>query len=197
VPLVPPTSRSPQVDQLAVALGYVNWNMPIGSAAGGAVGYTSGVVYVVGMFIPLGSTVTNVVLLVNTAAAGTAPTGFFVGLAGPTGTMVAQSNNLAAAGGPLAVGPNAMALSATYTASPSDSTTGFFYVAILQNGSWGTTQPLCVVGLQGNGTALGSNPRHHATGGTTGLTALPANGQAIGGGLTAGNTPKAWFVGVS
>jgi hypothetical protein len=184
VPLAPPTSRPQQQDPAAVGLGYVNYNSAPG-LHGSATALTSGVVYLVSLFLPYGYLVTNVVLQSTVAAAGTNPTGFFVGLAGPSGVMVAQSANVAANAALQATGPVALPLSATYTPGVADSTTGLFYVVVLLNGSWGTTQPtfLRTSGVAATAKPLGSNPQPFGTGITTAQTALPANGASIVGGM--------------
>jgi hypothetical protein len=187
-------------DQLAVSLGYkgYSWNPLTSAVAASALG--SGLVELSGLWLPPGTLCTNVVFCAQAAAAGTAPTGFFVGLAGPTGTMVAQSGNLASAGGPLAVGPVPMALTATYTTNASDSPSGFYYAVVLQNGAWGTTQPSFIAGAVNPVAAsakLGSNPPPGGSGATGAQTALPANGSGIVGGISTAANLKSYWAGVS
>jgi hypothetical protein len=108
-----------------------------------------------------------------TAGAGTTPTNIYVGLADSTGKMVAQSNDLKADTGWTTTGPQTFSLNATYTV-PTD---GIYYVVVLANGTWGTTQmALSRTNSLGNGK-FGSI-FVYATGGT-GQTALPANGSSI------------------
>lgn len=189
MPLVPPTSHPQQVDPAAVGLGYVNYNSSPG-LHGSASALTSGLVYLTSLFLPFGVSIANVVLNATVAAAGTNPTGFFAGLAGPTGVMVAQTGNLAAAGGPTVTGPVAMALSAAYVPNPGDSPTGLYYCVFLQNGSWGTTQPtfLRTSGVAASAKPLGSSPQPFGAGITAGQTALPANGASIVGGIGTGSS---------
>jgi hypothetical protein len=187
-------------DGLMRGAGYKGWNFlpPVGS--GTATAQSTGIVYLCALWLPTGTVVTNIVMVVVAAAAGTNPTGFFVGLAGPTGTMVAQSNNLNASGGPTTTGPVAMALNATYTTNTSDSSTGLYYGVVLKNGTWGTTQPTMVNGSGppiATAKPLGANPQTFASGTTTGQTTLPANGSGIVGGLTSAANILPFFFGVN
>lgn len=182
-------------EPLAVAAGYKNWTGTPQSYGTTAAAAVSGQVYITALWLPFGVVITNIVFGVAIAAAGTNPTGFFVGLAGPTGTMLAQSNNLNAAGGPTTTGPIAMALSGTYTTASGDSSTGLFFLVLLQNGSWGTTQPTFLVGSPtpvAASKAIGANPILSGAGVTTGQTALQANGNGIAGGIGTTNAKTYW-----
>jgi hypothetical protein len=132
------------------------------------------------------------VLQTLTAGAGTVPTGFFVGLASPT-KMVAQSGNLNNDAGLTTVGNNPFALSAAYTPLPADSPTGLFYVVVLQNGAFGTTN-VALGRAAGSSQATKQIGFGKALAGTAGVgqTALPANGAAVT--ITAGGI--AWWSGV-
>lgn len=183
-----------RVDPLAAALGYINWNYNPAFLLN-ASNPTSQLVYLCAIWLPPGLNITNVVLNASQGSSGTNPTGFFVGLAGPTGTMLAQSNNLN--GQVFTLGPNSCPLNATYTTSASDSANGIYYAVVLQNGAWGTTTPTFGRMALGAWAAapLGANPQPFGTGATTGRTTLPANGSGIAGGISTAN-PIAFCVGV-
>lgn len=191
--------QQPVMDPIAPAFGLINYNFNP-TISGASTALTSQRIDAVALYIPLGKTVTNINLIVEVAGTSTAPTGFFVGLATPTaalggtGKMVAQSNNLSASGSLTATGLNAFALNATYTANASDSSNGFYYVVILQNGAFGGTN---VTFERGNGTnnGFGTATTNGFFGNIgTGQTALAANGNAVT--FTAG-AGIGWWVGVS
>lgn len=173
-----PSTAVSLVDPLAVATGHLNWNYtPVLSTSTVALGGNA--ILAQSIYLAPSTVITGMVLRVTTAAAGTKPTGFFVGLATPA-KMVAQSNDLSgAAGVPLAAtGPTKLAFNATYTTNAVDSPLGIYYVCVLQNGSWGTTQPKVgwFSSLTGTGSALaGSNPVSC----TFGNGPFPANGSAV------------------
>lgn len=180
-------------DPFAQALGYTSWNINPQLLSNNNT-LTSQTVYVIPLFVPYGETINDIVLNVQTAASGTA-TGFFVGLATPAGKMVAQSANLGSTF-PSGTGPKDFALSAAYTTNPTDSSTGLYFVVILQNGAFSTTSPKFFYGTASIALqALGSNPVAAGTGATTGQTALPANGSNVAGGIVQTNA-LALFVGV-
>lgn len=166
-------------DPLAVALGYAAWNFnPTSSSASAAT--ASQTIYAMGIWLPPGITVTGVVLPVITAAAGTKPTAFYAGLCTAT-KMVAQSADVSGASGVpfAAAGLNQIAFSSTYTTNPTDSATGLYYVCVLQNGSWGTTQPAFERGSTGVvlGALTGKNPLIGSLG--TGQATFASNGSAV------------------
>jgi hypothetical protein len=179
VALVPPSSHpSPAVDPLAVALGYVSWNTSP-AAFGNATAWTSQTPIAAAVFIPPGQTVTGIALSLTVAAAGTAPTGFFVALTSPT-KMLAQSANLAASAALTATGTQQFALSATYQANAADSPTGLYYVYGLLNGAFSVTQPTFArgTGVGNSGRPLaGQNPLWGVAG--AGVATPPANGAAV------------------
>lgn len=170
------TSAISQADPLAVALGYVNWAYhPAAIATQQA--FTSQTIYAQALYLPPGTAISLISLVVGTAAVGTTPTGFFVGIASPT-TMLAQSANLATSASLTTLGRQTFACS--YTPSLADSANGLYYVLALLNGAFGTTQPQFGrgAGLSGTGTALAAHTPLIATAGT-GQTALPANGAVV------------------
>jgi hypothetical protein len=189
-------SGSAVVDPLAVAAGYLGWsyNPILNNANASAV---SGRPYGTALWLPFGTVVTNVILSLNVLAVGAAPTGIFYGLCTPTGKMVAQSNNLVGSF-PVAAGPYASALTATYTTTSSDSSTGMYYGLILVNGTWATTQ--ATFGRTNPGTSsvtgFGAFPGMSMNGTTGGQTNLPANGATLAGGVTPNNAQE-YFVAVS
>jgi hypothetical protein len=178
------------VEPLAKALGYINWNFGPSMAQGGSA-TTSQRGDVVALWLPHSTVITNVCLTVTTAGAGTAPTGFYVGLA-TAAKIVAQSANLNASALLTSTGTKQFALSSTYTTNTTDSASGLYYVLILQNGAFATTP---VQFLRGNAATIPggvSNPAFGNIG--TALTTPPANGTAITIATTAG---IGWQVGVS
>lgn len=83
-----------------------------------------------------GDTVTNIILEVAIAAAGTSPTTMRIGLADSAGVMLAVSaNENAAATWP--TGFKAIAMGTPYPVT----TSGVYYCCIIQNGAFGTTNP--------------------------------------------------------
>ena len=143
-----------------------------------------------------GDVVTNLYVNVATVAAGTPPTGIYLGLysvAGASGgvvngTLVASTGNLAASGlwtGSTGVaGP--IALSSPYTVP----TTGGYYFAIVANGTWGTTQLNLMRGQQGANEAFRvANANVWVFGLLTAQATLPAS-SAFG---SATNNGPIWF----
>jgi len=183
-----------RIDPMAASLGYLQWNMNPQTVTN-SLAATAGVVYLTGIWLPPGKVISNIVLNCVVASSGSAPTSFFVGIAKPDGTMLKQSTDqksLVTGQGPIVI-----PLSATYTTNTSDSQ-GFYYIVVLQVGSWGTTQPTFARGSSNAPLAVGlsGGTRPFAAGATTGQTALPANGSAIVGGFTTSNA-FAMFVGVT
>jgi hypothetical protein len=132
----------------------------------------SGTIYALATPFYAGDIISTIWLNVQVAGAGTAPTGFFVGVADSSRNMLAQSNNLNASSSLTATAHQQFALNASWTV-PTD---GMYYVVILENGSWGTTQ--MALGRGGSiGAAFGTNFEFATAG--TGQTALPANGSAL------------------
>lgn len=184
MPLIQPTR--PSVDPLAVSLGYVNVGPGYFSATTTGAPSTQ-LIYAGGIWLPPNKVCTNIHLHVITAATGTAPTGFFVGLASGT-KMLAQSSNLAASAQLTAVGTATLALSAPYTSNLVDSANGNYYIVVLMNGTFGTTNVQFgrAAFAAGNGAGLsGQSPFFGGLG--SGQTALAANGAAITFGQTTGS----------
>lgn len=183
---------------LANAFGLISCNFNP-SIAGGTTPPTSGRMDAVALYLPPGETINNIFLTVQTPGSGLAPTGFFVGLAAPTpalggtGLMLAQSANLAASAALTTAGIQAFQLSAPYVTKVADSAKGFYYVCLLENGAFGTTN---VAFERGNGTnpGLGTASNNGWFGNIgTGLVTPPANGAGVTFSSGAG---LGWWVGV-
>ncbi|MDE2103907.1 MAG: hypothetical protein KGL39_42115 [Patescibacteria group bacterium] len=177
---------------LSRAFGLKTWNFePI--LAGANTAPTSQTIYATPIYIPAGKVITNVVLGISTAGSGTTPAHFYVGLASPA-KMVAQSNNLNASTSLTTAGMQNFALSATYTTNTTDSSSGLYYVVLLQDGAFGTTNPTFL-----NTTAQANASKAYGAGsilcGTLGTaqTALATNGTAV----TVTAASVFWFAGVS
>ena len=120
-----------------------------------------------------GETVTGLVVMLWTAAVGTAPTSFKLGLyqaGSPNATLVAQTGELAADAAWTTTGYKSFPLTSPYVVP----TTGGYYVAALMVGAFGTTQPQVALGI-GSSVVLvpiaGALPLALAP---SGLSALPA-----------------------
>lgn len=98
-----------------------------------------------------GTVVTGIVLRNAVAAAGTLPTTVRVGIADATGKMLAISGNLNALAN-WAAGPNLLPFAAPFTI-PTD---GGYFLCLVVNGTWGTTQPTPLRATGGIGAALGA-----------------------------------------
>lgn len=188
---VPEAPGAANDDILTAGLGLKAWNFhPL--AASGNIALVSQTIYAVALGLRTGQVINKIVLGAITAAAGTAPTGMFVGLANSTGKMLAQSGNLAASTvwtTDVTAGKLCQAsLSAAYTI-PSD---GIYYVVLLKDGAWGTTQPTF---FKGSGNQWQSGSVYFTTCCGTGQTALPANGSSLT--LGGSGAPLSFFVGTS
>lgn len=129
-------------------------------------------VYVIAVPLKAGQIITNVVLDIEIAGVGATPTGFFVGVCDSTGKMLTQSANLNASASLTAQGLRDFAV-ASYTVQSN----GLYYVVVLKDGVFGTTD----VSLgRGGGRDLvnGTGKRLSGTAGT-GQVALPANAASL------------------
>lgn len=109
---------------------------------------------IVGLYA--GDVVTNIVLLVTTAAVAAEPTNFFVALYDLTGVRLAISAEQKSNTGLLATGFAPIPLAAAYTV-PAGST-GCFYAAVCQNGAFGTPLQIARANTLANtNAAVGSN----------------------------------------
>lgn len=161
---------TPLDDLERLAFGYQSWNYHPFFAGVNASALTSQTVY--SMLVPgrIGQPITAVGLNVAVAAVGIAPTGFYVGLSDQK-TMLAVSANLAS----LLIGSDTTLnlTSVGHKQFPLSLTqltyqlprTGFYYVHVLLNGTFGTTQPqfgrggpaASAVALQGGNIGAGTN----------------------------------------
>jgi hypothetical protein len=172
----PGTWKPAGIDPLLDGLGYKSWNYNPNSITTNTAP-TSQTLYGVLMATVAGISYTGVTLQINTAANGTAPTGFFVGLAsaagnGSAGTMLAQSSNL---NGQSMTTPGLIqyAFSAAYV----ETVTTIRYVLLLQNGAFSVTNPTFFK----SGASIGGKTGDVVTAVTagTGITALQANGNPV------------------
>jgi hypothetical protein len=180
----------PLSNPLAIATGLLAFNFnPAATGTGSSPTSQRG--DVAAIYLPPGIKITNVVLNVITAGSGTAPTGFFVAICSPT-KMLAQSADLHASASLTTLGSQNFALSAPYVTNATDSPSGIYYVMLLENGAFATTN---VAFLRGNASTTGSGPTRPFFGNIgTALATPPANGTAVSVGTGAG---LGWFVGVS
>lgn len=178
-------------DSLAASLGYINWNYN-NAAGGNGSSPTSQRADAVAIWLPPATTVTSVMLTVVVAGTSTAPTGFYVGLCSAT-KMLAQSNNLASSSNLTATGTKAFALASPYLTNTTDSSTGLYYVVLLQNGAFAGTN---VQFQRQNASTNGFAPNGGVVFGNigTGLSAPVANGVAVTPATSAG---LGWHVGVA
>lgn len=156
-------------------LGFIGQNYDLNVLSQATPTLTSGTLYAAGIFLQGGQTVSNVVFQMPTAAAGTAPTGMFVGICDANGKLLAASNNLAAS----AIWTG----SSSYIVAPLSSPlvlpqAGFYYACLLQVGAFGTTQPTFRRGFNwgGQGPSL-PNLLYAVLG--AGLGTMPAVGTVL------------------
>lgn len=104
----------------------------------------------------VGDVITNILLLIGTAAGGTAPTLQKVGLLDNTGAVIRASNDLSASAVFTALGIAVCPLSSPVTIG----TSGLYYGAYVRNGNYGTTNPtfLANAGPGFNYAALAGKP---------------------------------------
>lgn len=180
-----------QDDLSAQSLGFQAWNYNPG-IVGNTSALVAGTVYATGIYLAGGVVVTNIDFIISTAAAGTDPTGVYVGLVDPSGNVRAVSNNVGGLAGwkSANLGFVRAPLSAPFTVSPAE--TGLWYAMLLQVGSWGTTQPVFKRGLDWVGGGINGALAYGTLG--TLQTALPAVGSVVT--LSNAATPHNWIVGV-
>lgn len=146
-----------------------------------AFGFTSQVVYAQLVGIAFATTITNVVVCLATAAAGTAPTNAFVAIydtAGPT--RLALSADLKANAAWASTGYQAFPLTAPYVTTAA----GGFYVCVTVNGAWGTTQPLGIGNTSQPSVASGALGANAVASGTMAAQAsMPATLTLVTGGV--------------
>lgn len=130
-----PTIRSQQ-EILVAGKGLISEGLPVLLCAS-SLTPVSQTVYALPQGLKQGQVVTNIVLNVITAGAGTVPTSIFVGLCDSTGARVAVSANLKSSVIWTATGYAVAPLTPAYTV-PAD---GLYYAEFLQDttAAWGTT----------------------------------------------------------
>ena len=105
--------------------------------------------------VAFGTTVSGVAYCIETAAAGTLPTGVFVALYDLTGVRLAVSADVKA----LANWNTQGLFSSAFSTPWSVTQDGAVYAAILKNGVYGTTEPkiAAMTAVAGSGAKLGAN----------------------------------------
>jgi len=171
-----------QADIAPRALGLTSWAFDFDATAGNSA-LTAGTIYCFGVPLRMGESIANVWLGTAVAAAGTAPTNFFMGLCDSTGKMLAITGDVKASGSLSGTGVNSFALQAATTIA-SD---GMYFVVALQVGSWGTTQPTFQRGANAFAT-VGAAFRFATAG--AGQTVLPAVNSSLT--LSASSFIAAW-----
>jgi hypothetical protein len=110
-----------------------------------------------GVLVPVsfGTTVSGVAYCIETAAAGTLPTGVFVALYDLTGVQLAVSADVKA----LANWNTTGLFSSAFSTAWSVTADGAVYAAILKNGTYGSTEPkiATMTAITGSGAKLGTN----------------------------------------
>jgi hypothetical protein len=111
--------------------------------------------------VAFGTTVSGVAYCIETAAAGTLPTGVFVALYDLTGVQLAVSADVKALANWNAQGVFSSPFAAPWVVTQD----GAVYAAILKNGVYGTTEPkiAAMAAVAGSGAKLGANAAGAAT----------------------------------
>jgi hypothetical protein len=157
-------------------LGFVSWNFfPQNISTQSA--FATQVIYAIAVPVKAGQVIANVVVDVEVAASGTAPTNIFFGIAdianlGSIGTLRAKTADVAAGSFTQAI--QSYALSAAYTVPVN----GNIAVLALVNGTWSVTQAAFGRGSGRVAAGGASGPFFSATCGTA-QTALPSVGSAL------------------
>lgn len=127
---------------------------------------------VLGVLCPVafGTTVSGVAYCIQTAAAGTLPTGVFVALYDLTGVQLAVSADVKALANWNATGLFSSAFTTPWTVTQD----GAVYAAILKNGVYGSTEPAIatMTAVTGSGQKLGANAAGAVT--QTGQATMPS-----------------------
>jgi hypothetical protein len=110
-----------------------------------------------GVLVPVmfGTTVSGVAVCIQTAAAGTLPTGVFLAITDLTGVQLAVSADVKALANWNATGIFSFAFTTPWVVTAD----GAVYAAILKNGVYGTTEPqiATMTAITGSGQKLGAN----------------------------------------
>lgn len=172
--LIPP--KTPHAQVAATALGHLSETGPI-SEGGATVALVAQALRGTGLGLRAGELVTNIIVCVNVAAAGTAGV-VNVGLYSSAYGKLASTGDVNTSF--TAIGQVAIALTTPYTATVED----VFYPVVLMTTAFGTTQPSLVgSGQTGGSVALVGKPKPfwlQATQSSLPTTATPADtGAAI------------------
>lgn len=160
--LSPQRTPRPQID--ATAQGFLSDTYPLG-ANGGSVALAAQTMRVTLLGLRQGDVVTNIILAVNVAAAGTAGV-VNVGLYDSSLNRVALSGDVNAS--LTAIGLKSCALTSPYTVTAD----GAFYAAVLMTTAYGTTQPSLVSNnATGASGSLAGKPKMNGSQG--GQSSLP------------------------
>lgn len=116
-----------------------------------------------GVLVPVqaGMTISGVAVCIETAAAGTDPTGVFLGITDLTGVRLGITADSKAAAGWAATGIVSFALTTAYTVTAD----GAVFACIVKNGTYSVTEPkiATMTAVTGSGKAFGSNAPGAAT----------------------------------
>lgn len=175
----------------ALRRGYGNllsWTVLPAQSGGNQTAATSQKIHVSALGLRAGMTATNIHIRVGVAAAGTAPTAFYLALLDSAGNRVAVTADLKSDSKLTAIGWPSFAFATPYSVT----STGLFYCALLQNGSFGTTQPQFGRGslFVADTTGLGSNNLYPAGNAGTGQSSIGAGPLSI---AVAANDPAFFF----
>lgn len=135
----------------------------------------TGVVYGTSLGARAGDIVTNIGVQVVTAGAGTTPTLVRFGTADSTGKILAVTADVHASAGLTTQGIQTFALTAPLTIS----TSGLYYLVMLQVGSWGTTQMQLGRTSSGSGVGVGVSGGAFVSFAWTGQADLPAVNSSV------------------
>jgi hypothetical protein len=148
------TGKPPPSAQVAIARGLLAEPYPLAQVNAGRTLATQAAL---GVLVPVqfGTIVSGVAVCIQTAAAGTLPTGVFVALTDLTGVQLAVSADVKALANWNATGIFSFAFTTPWTVTQD----GAVYAAILKNGVYGSTEPqiATMTAVVGSGQKLGAN----------------------------------------
>jgi hypothetical protein len=148
------TGKPPPGSQVAIARGILAEPYPLTQVNAGRTLATQAAL---GVLVPVhfGTVVSGVAVCIQTAAAGTLPTGVFVAITDLTGVQLAVSADVKALANWNTTGVFSFAFTTPWTVTQD----GAVYAAILKNGVYGTTEPqiATMTAVTGSGAKLGSN----------------------------------------
>lgn len=163
------TGKPDAARALAVARGLVGEPYPLAQVNAGRA-LTSQAVLGVLNPVAFGTTISGVAYCIQTAAAGTLPTGVFVALYDLTGVQLAVSADVKALANWNTTGVFSSAFTTPWTVTQD----GAVYAAILKNGTYGSTEPqiATMTAVVGSGQKLGANAAGAVT--QTGQATMPS-----------------------